>query len=92
MTRKFSSTVSGLKQGSTADINVDCSVSGWVPLCIADMTSSHAGSFCINQQAITSDGRCYATVWQPTNNWVSVTINCTVLYVKAPSFVSREYV
>lgn len=91
MVRKFSSTVSGLKQGSAADINVDCSVNGWVPLCIVDMTSSHAGSFCITQQSITSDGRCYATVWQPTNNWASVTINCTVLYVKEGAVASREY-
>ena len=85
MTRKFSSTVSGLKQGSTADINVDCSVSGWVPLCIADMASSHAGSFCITQRSITSDGRCYATVWQPTNNWASVASQST-----APCCTSRR--
>lgn len=92
MFKKFTTTASGLKQNSTADINVDCSVSGWVPLCIADMTSSHAGSFCITQQSITSDGRCYATVWQPNNNWGSVTINATVLYAKSPSIVSREYI
>lgn len=91
MFKKFTTTASGLKQNSTADINVDCSVSGWVPLCIADMTSSHAGSFCITQQSITSDGRCYATVWQPNNNWGSVTINATVLYAKKPFIASREY-
>lgn len=92
MTRKFSSTVSGLKQGSTTDINVDCSVNGWVPLIVADISSSHAASFCITQHKITSDGKAFVTIFQPTNTWGSVTVNCTVLYAKAPFIVSREYI
>lgn len=92
MLRKFSSTVSGLKQGSTADVHVDCSVSGWVPLCVADVSSSHAGSFGVTQQKIASDGKCFVTVWQPTTNWPSVTVNCTVLYAKEGAVASRDYV
>lgn len=91
MLRKWSATVSGLTKGSTADVHVDVGVSGWVPVLVADVSSSHAGSFCVTKQLITSDGKCFVTIFQPTNSWQSVTVSCTVLYVREGVVASRQY-
>lgn len=91
MFKKFTASKSGIKQGNSVDIYLDANVDGWVPLMVADITSSHAGSFTITQHRITSDGKVYVTAYSESN-WADLTLNCTVLYAKGPFILSREYI
>lgn len=89
MVKKFSATAA-TDIGKTFDLHVDCRIDGWAPLLVADVLTDHAGSFTINQAAITSDGFAYVSIYQPNNNWKSGTVNVTVLYVKAGMIASEE--
>lgn len=91
MFKKFTVSKSGIKQGSSVDLFLDVKVDGWVPLMVADVTSSHAGSFTITQHRITSDGKAFVTFYGELN-WAELTINCTVLYAKEPFIIRRDYI
>ena len=91
MVKKFTTSKSGIGQRDTVDIYMDATVSGWVPLMVAGITSNHVGSFPITQHRIMSDGKVCVTVYNQSN-WSDLTLSCTVLYAKAPFIVSREYI
>lgn len=91
MTRKITASKTGVKQGQSVDLYLDCKVDGWVPLMVADVTCNHTGTFALTQSRLTSGGMAYVTYY-PLSNWAELTISCTVLYIKAPFIVSREYV
>lgn len=82
MTKKFSASQSGLGPNETVTLDLDCKVSGWVPLMVADVSSNHNGSFALTESLILSSGRVHVT-YRSLANWAEMTIRCTVLYVRA---------
>ena len=85
MTREFSQTLTNVAAGATADLDANVALSGWTPVCVADYTSSHAGTFTPTILGITSQQ--HARVTMRANNangssWPDLTIRVTVLYVK----------
>lgn len=86
MTKEFSQRLTNIAAGATADLDVNVALSGWTPVCIADYTSSHAGTFTPTILEITSQQHARVTMRANNTNgasWPDLTIRVTVLYVKA---------